>query len=124
MEREPDFTPSGEHREHSQHSEHSESEQRDLQVLGHRMVTERGTVIGRVNDVLIDETATDDAWAVVSTGVLRSERFVPLTAAYLAADGDVVVPYDKNTVKRAPRADDHVLTTPVRRELAEYYGTA
>jgi sporulation protein YlmC with PRC-barrel domain len=113
MTREPDFSESGE-----------PSEDRDLEVLGLRMVTERGSVIGRVNDVVIDETATDDAWAIVSTGVLRSEHYVPLTKAYLATDGDVVVPYDKTTVKHAPRADDHVLTAPVRKELAEYYGTA
>ena len=114
MTREPDFSETAE-----------STESRDLQVLGHRMVTERGSVIGRVNDVLIDETATtDDAWAIVSTGVLRSEHFVPLTSAYLAVDGDVVVPYDKGTIKHAPRADDHVLTSPVRKELAEYYGTA
>jgi sporulation protein YlmC with PRC-barrel domain len=116
MTRESDFSELSEAREASEH--------RDLRVLGHRMVTERGSLIGRVNDVVIDETATDDAWAIVSTGVLRSEHFVPLTAAYLAVDGDVVVPYDKSTVKRAPRADDHVLTSPVRKELADYYGTA
>ena len=88
------------------------------------MVSDQGAVIGRVNDVLIDETAADDAWAVVSTGLLRSEHFVPLTAAYLADDGDVVVPYDKTTIKRAPRADEHVISSPVRAELAAYYGTS
>ena len=108
--REPDFGETG--------------EQRDLQVLGHRMVSDQGSVIGRVNDVLIDEGAADDRWAVVSTGLLRSEHFVPLTAAYLADDGDVIVPYDKNTIKRAPRAAEHVLTPPVRKELAAYYGTS
>ena len=99
-------------------------ESRDLQVLGHRMVSDRGAVIGRVSDVLIDESAADDAWAVVSTGLLRSEHFVPLTAAYITHDGDVVVPYEKNTIKRAPRASEHVLSSPVRKELAAYYGTS
>ena len=113
MTREPDFGEPG-----------AAGESRDHQVLGHRMVSEQGTVIGRVNDVLIDQTASDDAWAVVSTGFMRSEHFVPLTSAYIADDGDVVVPYDKSTIKRAPRAAEHVLTTPVRKELAAYYGTS
>ncbi|MDQ1466301.1 MAG: hypothetical protein QOH10_716 [Actinomycetota bacterium] len=95
----------------------------ESQVSGHRMVSEAGDVIGRVNDVLVDETAVDAAWAVVRTGLTRSEHFVPLTNAYLGVDGSVVVPYDKNTVKRAPRAGEHVLTAPVREELAGYYGT-
>ena len=64
MTREPEFGSTDEHQ--------------DLQVLGHRMVSDQGTVIGRVNDVLIDEGSADDRWAVVSTGLLRSEHFVPL----------------------------------------------
>jgi hypothetical protein len=91
-------------------------------MVGHRMVSEQGAVIGRVNDVLVDDTAVSDAWAIVDPGLMRPERFVPLAAAYVADDGDVVVPYDKNTVKHAPRADDHVLTPAVREELAAYYG--
>jgi sporulation protein YlmC with PRC-barrel domain len=100
------------------------SEQAEPQVLGRKMVTDHGEVIGRVSDVLIDDTTADGAWAVVGTGLLRSERFVPLTSAYVATDGNVVVPYDKNMVKRSPRAGDHVLTRAVRQELAEYYGAA
>jgi sporulation protein YlmC with PRC-barrel domain len=101
------------------------SEHGDHQVLGHDVVTANGEVIGTVNDVLMDEKAdVDTAWAVVSTGRLRADRFVPLSESYRGADGSLVVPYDKNTVKHAPRADEHVLTAPVREKLSAYYGTA
>ena len=100
------------------------SERSEAQVLGQRVVSEHGEMIGRVNDVLIDDSATDRAWAVVSTGLLRTEHFVPLAEAYVGIDGNVVVPYEKNTVKKAPRADEHVLTAPVREKLAAYYGTS
>jgi hypothetical protein len=34
------------------------------------------------------------------------------------------VPYDKQTIKHAPAADEAVLTSNARKELADYYGTA
>jgi ribosomal 30S subunit maturation factor RimM len=99
-------------------------ERYDQHVLGQNVVSENGDTIGRVNDVLIDETGPDGAWAVVTMGLLRSEHFVPLAEAYVGIDGNVVVPYEKHTVKKAPRADEHVLTGPVREKLAAYYGTS
>jgi sporulation protein YlmC with PRC-barrel domain len=97
----------------------------DLRVLGHDVVSEGGEVIGKVNDVLMDENAdADAAWAVVSTGRLRADRFVPLSESYRGVDGNLVVPYDKHTIKNAPRAENHVLTAPVREKLAAYYGRA
>jgi sporulation protein YlmC with PRC-barrel domain len=87
------------------------------------MVTEHGEVVGRVNDVVFDDTAEDDAWAVVSIGLLKSKHFVPLTSAYLTDSGTVVVPFDKQTIKHAPTANDPVLSSNARRELADYYGT-
>ena len=55
-----------------------------------------------------EDLRIDDVWAVVRTGLTRSEHLVPLTNAYVGVDGNVVVPYDKNTVKRAPRAREHI----------------
>ena len=94
----------------------------EARVLGRRMIDESGTSIGRINDVLYDDPSSDDSWAVVGTGWLGKERFVPLHGAYLATDGNVVVPYDRNIVKHAPRARDHALVPAVRAALAAYYG--
>jgi hypothetical protein len=59
---------------------------------------------------------------VVRIGWLRGERFVPLHGAYVATDGNVVVTYEKSTIKHAPGTRDHVLVPAVRAALAEYYG--
>jgi hypothetical protein len=98
------------------------SEARDARVLGRRMISETGTALGRVKDVLYTDQSSDGPWGVVGTGWFGTERFVPLHDAYLATDGKVVVPYDKSTVKHAPRAGDHVLVPAVRAALAAYYG--
>jgi len=97
-------------------------EARDTHVLGHRMIDDRGSFVGWVNDVLSVDPPDEAAWAVVGTRWFGTERFVPLDEAYVAIDGNVVVPYDKNTIKHAPRAGDHVLVRAVREALAAYYG--
>jgi hypothetical protein len=86
------------------------------------MINDRGEALGRVNDVLYGDESSNSPWAVVGTGWFGTERFVPLHGAYLATDGKVVVPYDKSTVKHAPRAGDHALVPAVRAALAAYYG--
>jgi hypothetical protein len=68
---------------------------------------------------------TGRGWAAVKTGLLgMNESLVPLDAADL--DGDrLVVPFDKATVKNAPRADaahDEPLTRGDIERLYEYYG--
>src|SRR5258707_815330 len=99
-----------------------ESELSDTRVVGHRMIDDHGTVVGRGNDVIYGDRSSEPEWAVVGTGWWRTERFVPLHEAYLATDGKVVVPYDKAIIKHAPRAGDHLLVPAVRAALAAYYG--
>lgn len=102
-------------------------EPRGVRALSHRMINDRGVVIGRVEDVryggVSSEASTDGLWAVVATGRFGTERFVPLHEAYLASDGNVVVPYDETTVEHAPRAGNHCLLPALRAALAAYYGT-
>src|SRR5205085_12003903 len=82
------------------------------------------TKVGRVTDVLSDDRAVPN-WAVVKTGLLSGEHFVPLERAYLDAAGQLVVPLSKSDIKRAPRVrGDHVMTSQVQRELRDYYGIA
>jgi hypothetical protein len=46
-----------------------------------------------------------------------------LAAAYRTADGRLVVPYDQQTVKRAPKASrEHVLTPELKQATTSYYG--
>ena len=64
-------------------------------------------------------------WAVVSPGVFRAEHFLPLDNTYLSLEGNLVVPFDKRTVSRSPRAErDHVLSPITERALEQYYQLA
>jgi uncharacterized protein YrrD len=94
------------------------------ELTGHPVVDTHMAKVGTVTDVLFDDGGTP-GWAVVKTGPLRSEHFVPLEQTYVDTDGRVVVPLTKAAIKRAPRVRrDHVLTSEARRELRDYYGIA
>jgi sporulation protein YlmC with PRC-barrel domain len=92
------------------------------ELLNREVINESGVKLGRVTDVLFAGDDESPRWAVVSAGLLASARYVPLGNAYTSNDGRVVVPYDKATVKHAPKADrDHVLTPAIEEHLARYY---
>jgi PRC-barrel domain protein len=94
-------------------------------LAGHRVVDTHLRAVGRVTDVLYDERELGPRWAVVKTGMLGGEHYLPLAQSYLDEDGRLVVPHDKASVKHAPRARrDHVLTRETARELRDYYGIA
>ncbi len=81
--------------------------------------------IGKVTDVLFADSEFTPRWAVVKTGFLGGEHFVPLQNAYVDEGGRLVVPFDKASIKRVPKPrGDHVLTPEVAKELREYYGIA
>jgi hypothetical protein len=61
-------------------------------------------------------------WAIVKTGMFKGERPTPLEGAYVTDGGDLVVPFDRTTIKNAPKVPhDHVLTRSAEEEIAEYY---
>jgi PRC-barrel domain protein len=81
--------------------------------------------VGKVTDVLFDDREFTPRWAVVKTGFFGGEHFVPLQNAYVDEDGRLVVPFDKASIKHAPKPrGDHVMTPEVAKELREYYGIA
>jgi len=93
-------------------------------LTGHAVVDARLAKVGKVTDVLSDQRAVP-TWAVVKTGVLGGEHFVPLEHTYLDEHGQLVVPLTKGDIKRAPRIrGDHVMTSQLQRELRDYYGIA
>jgi hypothetical protein len=102
----------------------SEAEDQPRALTGHPVVDTRLARVGTVTDVLFDDRAVP-GWAVVKTGLLGGEHFVPLQYTYVDADGRLVVPLKKADIKHAPRVRrDHVLTRETRRELRDYYGIA
>ncbi|MDQ1425438.1 MAG: hypothetical protein QOD72_2936 [Acidimicrobiaceae bacterium] len=98
----------------------------------HQTLTDRKVIddhfetVGTVTDVLYDsEQAMEPRWAIVKTGMIAGERPAPLEGAYVADSGDLVVPFDRTTIKHAPKIPrDHVLTRQDEVEIAEYYDVA
>jgi len=89
---------------------------------GHDVVSTRGEKIGKAADVLFDEEVNRPAWIRVDQGPFHSRHtLVPLQGAY-ERDGQVVVPFDKDTVKNAPKVSlPVVLAGEVKSTFQGYY---
>jgi len=93
---------------------------RDL--MGRQAVDPDGDKIGTIDEVYVDEDTGEPSWLTVKTGWFGSNvSFVPVQGIYFGGD-DVVVAYDKSTVKDAPNfdADGHISREEEMR-LYEHY---
>jgi uncharacterized protein (TIGR02271 family) len=81
-----------------------------------------GDKIGGVGQIYLDDQTGEPNWVTVKTGLFgTSESFVPLSGASVSGS-DIVVQYDKATVKDAPRVDaDGHLTPEEEDSLYAYY---
>jgi len=92
---------------------------------GRTVVDTRSAQVGTITDVIPNEHDAETSWAVVKTGALSGGHYMPLDDSYVDDAGRLVVPFDKASVKRAPKAGrEHVLTPDLARELRDYYGRA
>jgi hypothetical protein len=84
-----------------------------------------GERIGGIGQIYLDNESGEPNWLTVKTGLFGTqESFVPLAQAE-ASGADVTVPYDKDTVKNAPRLDaGGALTPEEERRLYSYYFSA
>ena len=93
-------------------------------VIGRNVVSSSGEKIGKAGQVYLDDTSGQPEWVTVSTGLFGTkETFVPLAEASTSGN-DLVVPYDKDQVKKAPNVgdgDEH-LSEQEERRLYEHYG--
>jgi len=92
-------------------------------VIGQTLVSSDGSKIGKIGQVYLDDETGRPEWVTVSTGLFgTSESFAPVADATF--DGtDVVVAFDKDRVKGAPRIDaDGSLSEADEDELYTYYG--
>jgi len=87
------------------------------------MVDADGEKIGKIEEIYLDAETDEPEWAVVTTGLFGTKQtFVPLGEASSTSDG-VRVPFDKATVKDAPKIDpDGRLSQDGERELYRHYG--
>jgi uncharacterized protein (TIGR02271 family) len=79
--------------------------------------------LGTIEEIYLDEETGEPEWALVTTGMFGTKQsFVPLRDASHTGDG-VSVPFDKATVKDAPKVDpDGRLSQGEEAELYRHYG--
>ena len=85
--------------------------------------TTSGDKIGSIGQIYVDLSTGEPSWVTVRTGLFgMSESFVPLEGA--TDNGkDIMVNYDKDTVKDAPRIDaDRDLSPDEEETLYAHYG--
>jgi hypothetical protein len=72
---------------------------------GRTMLDRDGSRIGSIDAIYLDDQTGQPEWALVNTGLFGTKAtFVPLAQAF-QSDNDVLVPYNKQLVKDAPRVD-------------------
>ena len=102
----------------------STNEVQQLLQGGGNVVSSDGSKIGSIGQVYLDDQTSQPEWVTTNTGLFgTSETFVPLANATVSGN-DVVVPFDKDKVKDAPRvgdSDGH-LSEQEEAELYRYYG--
>ncbi len=96
---------------------------RILQFRGENLCDSDGDKIGSVEEIYLDAETNTPEWALVNTGMFGGKStFVPLRDAS-EADGTLQVPFDKATVKDAPKMDPNgQLSQSEEAELYRYYG--
>lgn len=91
--------------------------------MGRRVNGSDGAKVGKIDDIYLDDATGQPEWMAVTTGWFGTRvSFVPLSTARFEGD-DVVIPYDKDTVKASPHAErDGHLSPEEERRLYEHYG--
>jgi uncharacterized protein (TIGR02271 family) len=87
------------------------------------VISSSGDKIGSIGQIYVDDQTGDPTFVTANTGLFgMKQSFVPLQGARVQ-DGDLIVDYDKDTVKDAPRIDDDGSLTPEEEDqLYTYYG--
>ena len=102
-------------------AEESNTDQQRAGYRGHDVVDPSHRLIGTISDVVYDDSGGPE-WAVVDLGLLRSSHYLPIAAGYMSEAGEFVVPYEKQVVKSAPKADrSHLVDRTTETELHRHY---
>jgi uncharacterized protein (TIGR02271 family) len=94
-----------------------------LQFRGQTLCDADGDKIGSIEEIYLDAETDAPEWALVNTGLFGTKStFVPLREAS-ETGGTLRVPYEKATVKDAPKIDpDGQLSQREEGELYRHYG--
>ena len=92
------------------------------QFTGRRVLDEHGLRLGSVSDVVFDPDGVRPEYLVVAPGPLRAPKYVPIDGAYSTADDRIVVTWDKQWIRHAPRVRrKHQLSSADRHLLEVHY---
>jgi uncharacterized protein (TIGR02271 family) len=91
-------------------------------VANGNVIDNDGNKIGSIGQIYVDDQTGEPNWVTAKTGLFgTAESFVPLSGASISGS-DIVVTYDKATVKDAPRVDDDGHLSPEEEDaLYRYY---
>jgi uncharacterized protein (TIGR02271 family) len=94
-----------------------------LALRGQDLVSQDGDKLGTIEEIYLDTDTNQPEWALVTTGLFGTKQsFVPISAVRGEGDG-LTVPFDKATVKDAPKVDpDGRLSEREEQELYRHYG--
>ena len=92
-------------------------------IFNHRNVIDQsGHKVGTVSDVVADPTTLEPRWLVVDAGLMRSSHYVPVSGAEHTPTGEIMVPFDKSTVRQAVKAHgSHVPSNVDEQDLGAHY---
>ncbi|MFC7329313.1 PRC-barrel domain-containing protein [Marinactinospora rubrisoli] len=92
-------------------------------LIGHRLLDRQGNSVGKIGQVYFDDQTDAPKWVTVRSGFLGTrENFVPLQGARTVRS-DLQVPYDKDTIRRAPSFDiDQHISVEQEDRVYQHYG--
>jgi uncharacterized protein (TIGR02271 family) len=89
---------------------------------GRTAVDNDGDKIGEIKEIYLDRQSGQPQWALVSTGLLKGQSFVPLQGATDEGADSVRFPYEKSLIKDAPSIDaDQELSPEEEQTLYRHY---
>jgi uncharacterized protein (TIGR02271 family) len=96
-----------------------------LALRGQNLLSQDGDKLGTIEEIYLDTDTNQPEWALITTGLFGTKQsFVPISGAGRAENG-LTVPFDKATVKDAPKVDpDGRLSESEEQELYRHYGMA
>ena len=94
-----------------------------LALRGQDLMSQDGDKLGTIEEIYLDTDTNQPEWALIVTGLFGTKQsFVPISNAGREDDA-VTVPFDKATVKDAPKVDpDGRLSESEEQELYRHYG--
>jgi len=94
------------------------------EFTGKTAIDPQGDKVGTVYDIYLDQETNQPEWLALSTGMFGTKiSFVPISGVRFDNDNNVVIAYDKSTVKDAPRVEaDGQLSEQEERDLYAHYG--